>query len=333
MSVKRALVLGGTGFIGGHIVKALAAEDWDVHALRRTPGSRGHVSEVDVKWHAGDLDDPASLDEPFRHAGVLFHAAGYVPPDSRDVPAKVAHSVQQIRNVCDAALKAGIDLMVYTSTLTTIGTPPKNESRIADERDEYIPGSIAESAYYECKYAMESEALRYAADGLPVVVVNPTFVLGPGGDGSTIGALMKLISAGWGRIGIGVDQNVVDVRDVAGGHLKAAESGQPGERYILGGTNIRVDTLMGKIAAYLDAPQPRLNIPTAWLRRAAKLLNFGSTGALSNHLFGIEHWQALSIEKARRELGYEHRALENTLVETIEWYREQGIIPRGKYMV
>ena len=328
MNLKRALVLGGTGFIGGHIAKTLTADNWEVHALRRTPGSLGHLSEVDVQWHAGDLDQPDSLDEPLSHAGVLFHAAGYVPPDSREVPEKVAHSVQQIRNVCEAALKAGIDKMVYTSTLTTIGMPPKNETRLADERDQYIPGSIAKSAYYECKYAMESEVLRYAADGLPVVVVNPTFVLGPGGGGSTIGALMKLISAGWGRIGIRVDQNAVDVRDVADGHLKAAERGRQGERYILGGTNIRVDALMGQIAKYLDAPRPRLNIPAAWLRTVASLLNFGSTGALSNHLFGIEHWQALSTEKAQRELDYQHRPLEKTLVETIEWYREQGIIPR-----
>jgi dihydroflavonol-4-reductase len=264
---------------------------------------------------------------------VLFHAAGYVPPDSREVPEKVAHSVQQIRNVCEAALKAGIDKMVYTSTLTTIGTPPKNEARLADERDQYIPGSVSKSAYYECKYAMESEVLRYTADGLAIVVVNPTFVLGPGGGGSTIAALMKSISAGWGRIGIALDQNVVDVRDVAEGHLKAAERGQVGERYILGGINMRVDELMGQIARYLDAPRPRFNIPAAWLRTIASLLNFGSTGALSNHLFGIEHWQALSIEKAQRELGYQHRPLENTLIETIEWYREQGIIPRVKFVV
>jgi dihydroflavonol-4-reductase len=329
----RALVLGGTGFIGGHIVKRLAADHWEVHALRRESGSVGHVGEVDVRWHSGDLDRPDTLDKPFAQAEVLFHAAGYVPPNSRDVPAKVARSVQQTRNVCEAALRSGIEKMVYTSTLTTIGTPPKGTARLADERDCYLPGSISESAYYECKYAMESEVLRYAAAGLPAVVVNPTFVLGPGGAEGTIGSLMKLIASGWGRLGIGVEQNAVDVRDVAVGHLKAAAHGRPGERYILGGTNIRVDALMNRIAEFMHVPGPGANLPLGWLRFVARAMNFGSFGALSNHLFGIETWQALNCEKAEDELGYESRTLDATLHETIEWYRDQGVLPRAEYVV
>jgi dihydroflavonol-4-reductase len=241
--------------------------------------------------------------------------------------------VQQTRFVCEAALRAGIEKMVYTSSLTTIGAPPKGTSRLADERDRYLPGSVSESAYYECKYAMESEVLRYAAAGLPVVVVNPTFVLGPGGAEGTIGSLMKIIAGGWGRVGIGVEQNAVDVRDVAEGHLRAASRGGQGERYILGGTNIRVDVLMKRIAEILDVPGPGANLPVGWLRAVARAVNFGTMGALSNHLFGLEEWRPLSSEKAKNELGYESRPLDVTLHDTIESYREQGVLPRGEFVV
>jgi dihydroflavonol-4-reductase len=330
---RSALVLGGTGFIGGHIIKSLARHGWEIHALRRRPDSVGHVGGLEVCWHDGDLDDAGVLDGPLRHAEVLFHAAGYVPRNSHDVPDKVARSVQQTRNVCEAARRAGIDKMVYTSTLTTIGMPPQDADRLADERDSYLPGSVAASAYYECKYAMESEVLRYAAGGLPVVVVNPTFILGPEGVEDTIAALMKMIAAGWGRVSIGIDQNAVDVRDVAEGHVLAAINGRDAERYILGGTNIRVDALMRQIAELMEAPGPRWNLPVRWLKNAAQVMNFGSMGAASNHLFGIDRWQALSIEKAQKELGFRSRPLDVTLRETIEWYREQGTIPPGKYVV
>lgn len=327
------LVLGGTGFIGGHIIKQLAAEGWEVHALRRTPGAVGHAGAVDVRWHEGDLDYPETLGGMLNRANVLFHAAGYVPPNSRNVHAKVARSVQQTRNVCEAALRAGIDKMVYTSTLTTIGAPPHDSVRLADERDSYLPGSVSESAYYECKYAMESEVLRYAAGGLPVVIVNPTFVLGPDGGEGAVGALIKAIAAGWGRVGVDANQNVVDVRDVAAGHLRAVERGKPAERYILGGTNISVAALMSRIAGLLGKPEPRLHVPPGWLQVVAKLLNFGSFGALSNHLFGIRHWQALSIHKAENDLGYQSRSLDLTLRDTIYWCQEQGIIPKAKIVV
>lgn len=334
MSIKpSALVLGGTGFIGGHIIKKLAAGGWEVHALRRTPGAVGHAGEYEVRWHDGDLDEPESLGAVFDQAEVLFHVAGYVPPNSRDVPAKLARSVQQTRNVCEAALRAGIEKMVYTSTLTTIGAPPHDADRLADERDSYLPGSVSASAYYECKYAMESEVLRYAAGGLPAVVLNPTFVLGPEGGEGMVGALVKMIALGWGRIGIGADQNVVDVRDVADGHLRAAEGGVPAERYILGGTNLRVDALMSKIAELVGAPGPSFSVPPGWLRMAAGALNFGGLGGLSNHLFGIEHWQPLSSSKARDRLGYRTNALEKTLRDTIDWYREQGVLPDRQYVV
>ena len=334
MSTERsAIVLGGTGFIGGHIIKLLADGGWEVHALRRRPGSVGHVGGLKVRWHDGDLNRIDTLDVPLSKGSVLFHAAGYVPANSRDVPAKVAQSVQQTRNVCEAARRAGIDKMVYTSTLTTIGTPPPGSDRLADERDSYLPGSVSRSAYYECKDAMEREVLHHGTDGLPVVVVNPTFVLGPEDREGTIGVLMRAIAGGWGRFGIEAEQNVVDVRDVAQGHLRAASEGKAAERYILGGTNIRVDRLMARIAALLGKPGPSFNLPSSILAAVAHLANFGSLGALSNHLFGIGHWQSLNVEKAQRDLGFKPRPLDETLKDTIQWYQEQGIIPPGKIVV
>jgi dihydroflavonol-4-reductase len=130
-----------------------------------------------------------------------------------------------------------------------------------------------------------------------------------------------------------LEQNVVDVRDVAEGHVQAAERGRQAERYILGGTNMRVDALMRRIAEVLDAPTPKMNLPTRRLRVLARAMNFGALGAVSNHLFGIEEWRALSTTKAEKELGYRNRSLEITLRDTINWYQERGILPRGETVV
>jgi dihydroflavonol-4-reductase len=214
-----------------------------------------------------------------------------------------------------------------------MGRPPQDAERLADERDVYLPGSVSESAYFECKYAMESEVLRYAAEGLPAVIVNPTFVLGPSGGEGTIGTLIRAIARGWGRVGIAVEQNAVDVRDVAKGHLQAAEKGQQAQRYILGGTNVRVDTLMSQIAAILEAPAPQISIPAGWLRLVARMINFGALGAVSNHLLGINQWQSLSSNKAKHELGYKSRPLEVTLRDTINWSQNRGGLPPGEDVV
>jgi len=146
-----ALVLGASGFIGGHVARALLEEGWGVRGLRRSPQSVGHLGDLRIDWFEGDVEVPASLRPAMEEADVLFHVAGYVPPNTYRIPAKVAQAVQRIRGVLQAAEAAGIRRVVYTSSLSTIGAPP-GAHRLADERDAYIPWTAHGSAYYECKY-------------------------------------------------------------------------------------------------------------------------------------------------------------------------------------
>ena len=182
-----ALILGATGFIGGHIGLALLERGWQVRGLRRDPASTGILDSPAMEWFTGSLEDAASLVAALRNVEFVFHAAAYYPSTGKHVRAQVATAVEQARCVLRACRDAGGPRLVYTSSLSTIGRPPAGEARPADERDLYRAGTLPRSAYYECKCAMETEILRAAAAGYPAVVVNPTVVFGPGDARPTTG--------------------------------------------------------------------------------------------------------------------------------------------------
>ena len=316
-----ALVLGATGFIGGHIALAALREGWEVRGLRRTPGSTGHIGHAPVQWFQGDLDQPPSIAEPFQGAEIVFHAAGYYPRSSRRVAEQVARSVRQTRAVIEACRRGGCHRLVYTSSLTTIGHP-QPPARLADELDLYEPGSLARSAYYECKYAMESEAFR-AAPSLPVVVVNPTAVFGPGDRPGGIASILVAVARGWGIAWVEAAVNAVDVRDVAAAHVRAALDGRPGERYILGGHNLTLQELLTLAARLAGVPPPRLRLGLRWIDLAVWLGDlFPPLDFAGNHLRAIRRWQGYDCSKAARELGLRPRPLEETLRDALASVRK-----------
>lgn len=311
------LVLGATGFIGGHIALAALRQGWEVRGLRRTPRSTGHVGEASLNWFPGDFNEPESLAPAFDGAEIVFHAAGYYPRSSGKVGDQVAHSVRQTRTVIEACRRAGCRRLVYTSSLTTIGEPQPPGSRLADERDLYIPGSLARAAYYECKFAMESEVLRAAAS-LPVIVTNPTAVFGPGDRPGGLASILNAVARGWGLVWIQAQTNVVDVRDVAEAHVRAAVAGRPGERYILGGHNLTLRELLAHAARVANVRPPRLRLPLAWIDLAVWLGDlFPPLDLAGNHLRAVRHWQGYDCTKAARELGLRPRPLDETLRDTL----------------
>jgi dihydroflavonol-4-reductase len=329
-----ALVLGATGFIGGHIGLTALRRGWELRGLRRDASAAGLLGGERVAWFSGDLDQPGSLDDALRGVDLVFHAAAFYPRDGRHVPRQVAHAVRQLRNVLEAVQRAGSPTLVYTSSLSTIGRPPIGEARLADERDVYVPGTLPRSAYYETKIAMEREVLRAAGAGLPAVVVNPTLVLGPGEAGPTTGGLLVALARGFGIVSLPGWLNVVDVRDVAEGHLRAAEAGGRGERYILGGANLKISEFMREVARRAGVPAPRAEIPAALLRW---IVRFGErlpgASVLGNHLGAFEFWQPLDCTKAERALELRPRALAATLTDVLQWYEEHGILKRRTAVV
>jgi dihydroflavonol-4-reductase len=325
------LVLGATGFIGGHITLAALERGWQVRGLRRDPGAAGILGAAAVEWFTGSLEDARSLAPALQDVQVVIHAAAYYPRTGRHVARQVATAVEQVRGVLRAWRDAGAPRLVYTSSLSTIGRPPPGENRPADERDVYRAGTLPRSAYYECKIAMEIEVLRAAAAGCPAVVVNPTVVFGPGDARPTTGALLLALARGAGVVSLPGWLNVVDVRDVAQAHLAAAEAGATGERYILGGHNLRLAEFMASVAQAAGVRPPAFELPRAVLRVLVRMgERLPGLSVLGNHVGAFEFWQPLDSGKAARHLGLRARPWSETVRDSLDWYRRHGALkPAG----
>jgi len=325
--MKKLLVLGATGFIGGQISLVALEKGWEVFGLRRDDSRVGALAETPVHWILGNLEDVHSLQSAMVGMDVVIHAAGFYPKDGnyRKVPQQVFYAKEEIKNVITAALQSGIEQIIYTSSLTTIGHPPLGENRLADERDFYIPGSLARSGYYEAKIAMEELFLDACSQGFPGVVLNPTAVFGPGdvylGMGGLLIGVARGAVVGW----LPGDINVVDVRDVAAAHIAAIDHGEPGERYIIGGHNYSVREALNLTARVAGVKPPRFEIPI-WILQA--LVSLGDWMPVlplpSNHLRAIHLWQGYDTSKSSTSFGISPRPFEITVEETLAWFRENG---------
>lgn len=277
-----------------------------------------------MEWVHGDLDGPTGLDSAFEGVDVVFHAAGYYPAGERPASA-IAHGVAQTRKVLEACRQAHPARVVYTSTLSTIGRPPANENRLADERDLYVPGSLPHSAYYESKFAMESEVLRAAANGLPALVLNPTAVFGPGDVHLTLARALLAAARGQIPFWFPAMLNLVDVREVAAAHVRAAEVGRLGERTIIGGHNLSLRELLERAALLAGRRPPRWEIPVSLVVAVGTAASRipGLSGG-SGHLQAARTWQGYDTTKARREFGLLPRPLEVTLGDALDWLAQHG---------
>ena len=321
------LVLGATGFIGGHIAQRALAEGYHVRGYRRNPESTGHLGNAPIEWFNGDLSDLEALIKAMRGVDVVFHAAAFYPCRSKpgEVAEQVAYSVGEIEKVIQAVRLAKVRRFVYTSSLTTIGHAPRDEERLADESDFYIPGTLAKSAYYESKIAMEACVLEAARDGFPALVVNPTAVFGPGDVHLTLGKILIAIKRGYVIVWVPATTNVIDVRDVAIGHLAAARKGRIGERYILGGFNNSVKKIIELVASIFKVPGPRFGISIRFITLIVKIVDLFPCLSTGNHMRAIPLWQGYNTQKAELELGISPRAFEKTVEDAIAWFKDNGI--------
>lgn len=323
--MTRAVVLGSTGCIGNNVVRACLEVGWQVRAFHRAKSATWMLDGLAVEHAVGDLNDPASLAAAMDDCDVAFHAAAYYPLHSLDPAGSLREAVGGMRTVLRAAAQAGVGRLIYTSTLTTIG-PSAEPGRLADERDFYLPGST-KSAYFECKWAMESEAWRAAAEGLPVVIVNPTAVFGPWDVKPTTGEILINLAKGRFPVWLDLDLNAVDARDVGRGQVLAAERGRTGQRYILGGENLPLGRALTLSAQEAGVAPPRwqvsLGLVSALVRAGEALGRLPLVKPLPlEHFKTLGEWRALSTAKARDELGIEPRPFEQTVRDTLAWFRE-----------
>jgi len=326
-------VTGATGFVGGHVARALVERGDEVRVAFRDEARLARLAGLQVDTVIADAMDRAAVRRAFKGCELVFHSVGYVASSPRERVWQV--NAMSPRLAVEAAAAEDVPRVVLTSSVAGIGPVPPGE--VGTEEDHYRGGGLG-LVYADAKHEGEVEALAAGArTGVEVVVVNPAYVLGVPIDRSQPGETSTRTVGNYlrGRLPAVVDgeTNIVDVRDVADGHLLAAEKGRPGERYVLGGHDISWVDLLERVADLSDVHHP-VGVVSAGVARAARVAEGLGTPmpvASEGMVLMAQNWR-YSSRKARRELGYRTRALDETLRETIDWYRElidAGVLDTG----
>jgi len=324
------LITGATGFVGSGVLRQLLKAGHTVRAMLRPRSDRRNIEGLPVEVTIGDLADRASLDRAVSGCTALFHVAAdyrlWVPNPTEIYDANVTGT----RNIMLAAAEAGVERIVYTSSVAALG--PTTNGKPADETTPVsIDGMIGH--YKRSKFLAEAEVRRLAEEaGLPVVIVNPSTPAGPRDIKPTPTGRM-IVRAASGRIPAYVDTglNLVHVDDVAIGHLLAFEKGKVGERYVLGGRNMTLREILEVIAGIVGRPPPRIRLghnvvmPIAYAAEAWSRLTGGGEPLIT--VDGVRlarKCMYFSWEKARHELGFNPRPAYEALRDAVDWFRRHG---------
>ncbi len=325
------LVTGATGFIGSHVTRLLVERGDDVRVLVRPGSKRSALDGLELEAAGGDVCDRRAIRRAMQGVERVFHIAGTTELTlARD--RMLAVLVEGTRIVLEEALRAGVARVVYTSSVAAIGPAPPGA--VADEDSTWDAGRY-QIPYVDAKHEAEVVALRLTARGLPLVIVNPAFVIGPparaGDPGGSSTVLVRRFMRREIPAYVNGTLNIVGVQDVARGHILADERGATGERYILGNRNFTLDRLfadLGRLSG-VEPPAVKLSLSAAL---ALSALGERVPGLTVPHPVEVRasslHW-AFRNTKAKRELGWKTSPHEDCLEQTIAWYRERdgGALP------
>ena len=323
-----SLVTGATGFIGAHIVRALLGRGERVRCLVRPSSSRSNITGLPVDVVTGDLIDRDSLRRAMRGVDTLYHCAADYRLWAREPREIYATNVEGTQNILDAARDAGVRRIVYTSSVATIGLDP--DGGAADERriagDDDLVGH-----YKKSKAEAERLVLSAAAAGLPAVIVNPSTPVGELDVKPTpTGQIIVDFLCGKMPAYVDTGLNVIDVRDVAAGHLLAADHGTPGQRYILGNSNLTLKELLDMLARVSGLPAARLQLPH-WIPMtigaactAAAALTGRAPRVVLDAVRMSRHRMFFDASKAVEELGLPQHPIEDALARAVQWFRTKG---------
>lgn len=324
------LVTGATGFVGAAVARRLAAEGAALRLMVRAGSDRSNLAGLAAEIVTGDLDDPASLARASAGIAALYHVAADYRLWVRDPAAMYRRNVEGSVALIRAAAGAGAARIVYTSSVAVLGTD--KSGRPADET---TPVALADMiGHYKRSKFLAEEAVRglVAAEGAPVVIVNPSTPIGPGDVKPTPTGRMVL-DAARGKMPAYVDTglNVVHVDDVAEGHLLAFRQGRIGERYVLGGDDMALKDILAEIARLVGRRPPSIRLPRAplfplaWLVEGWARLAGGKEPMLTvDGLKMAGKKMYFSSDKARRELGYAPRPGVLALKDAVAWFRATG---------
>lgn len=327
----RALLTGGSGFVGGHVARALLARGARLRCLVRPGGRPGNLEGLDVEPAEGDVLHFPSLRDAVRGCDAVFHCAADYRLWAPDPSEIYRTNVQGTRNVLRAAAEAGVGRVVHTSSVGALG-----RARGGSPADEETPVRLEEMVghYNRSKFLAERAADAWAERGLPVLVVNPSAPVGeldvrPTPTGRVIVDFLA------GRIPAYVETglNLIDVRDVAEGHVRAALRGRPGERYILGNRNLTLRRVFEALSRVTGLPAPRVRLPHAvpLAFAAAEGVRARRTGRPPRvALEGVRMARRpmwFDATKAVRELGLPQSPLDAALERAVAWFRRHGYVP------
>ncbi len=323
----KALVTGSTGFIGAAVARCLLERGWDVRVLVRRDSNLGNLQGLKVEQAYGDLRDAASLRQALTGCRQLYHVAAHYALWAPDPQIFYDINVTGTRNLMEVARDVGVERIVYTSTIGAIGLPPGG-----GPGTEETPRSLAQMSghYKRSKYLAEQEVAKMARAGLPVVIVNPSAPVGardikPTPTGQVIVDFMK------GRMPAYIEtgMNLVDVDDVAAGHLHAMEKGRLGERYILGNRNLMLREVFALLSQLTGVPAPTIKLPRLAILPLAYanqwLADYVTRRPPRIPLEGVKmakYVMHYDCSKAIRELALPQTPVEVALEKAVRWFRD-----------
>ncbi len=328
----KILITGASGFVGSAVLRKLLQAGHDVRALVRLNSNHLNLMGLPVEIVTGDLKDRSSLDCALEGCDALFHVAAdyrlWVPKPEEIYRTNVSGTL----NIMLAAARAEVRRIVYTSSVATLGLTPEGSPA-----DEMTPVALSDMIghYKRSKFLAEAEVRRLVDEqGLPAVIVNPSTPIGPRDIKSTPTGKM-ILQAASGRMPAYVDTglNLVHVDDVAMGHLLAFEKGEIGRRYILGARNMTLREILTELARITGHPRPRFRLPhnlvlpmafiaEAWTQLTGSdepLLTVDGVRLAKKRMF-------FSTKRARRELGYKTRPVNEALCDAVAWFRKNGYL-------
>ena len=327
------LVTGASGFLGSHVARQLVTRGDDVRVLLRASSHNRAIGDLSLEYVTGDLRDAASLERAMKGVQRVFHVAADYRLWARRSKEIYESNVGGTKNLLEAAKRAGVQQLIYTSTVATIAVDrPQLPNEFTDAKLEEMVGH-----YKRSKWMAEREVLNAAREGFPVIVAMPTTPVGPWDwkptpTGKIILDFLNGKMPGYVETGL----NFVGVEECAAGHLLVAEKGKVGERYLLGAQNLTLKQVLDTLAQITGLPAPSWKIPYGLALGVA----YGST--IFSRLIGTEpqipvegvkiarHKMFVDCSRATRELGFKAGPVAAGLERAVRWYEANGYVAKGR---
>jgi dihydroflavonol-4-reductase len=319
----KTLVTGGNGFVGSALVRLLAKRGDDLRLTRRRRSRWENVEGIAAETVDCDVLDKAAVRRALKGVDRVFHVAGVVSMRPSETERMFEVNVRGTRTVLEECLRAGVERVVLTSSVASIG--PARPGGTADERQVFTAGHLG-IPYVNSKHEAEVEAFRMAARGLPLVVVNPAWAFGRGDVYARTTSIVRRYLLRRIPAYVPGALNIVDVEDVARGHVLADERGATGERYILGNRNYTFDRLFADLARYSGVEPPAVRLPPGVALRVAQAVDAASMRRAPITVQEVRvgsQWWTYRNTKAKRELGWTPSPHEDTVEATVQWYQER----------